>query len=362
MSVEETSAAQIRWDYGTAYEFFISLQVLHHPEFHGVRASWAAGVRSRIPVAERKLLEEVIPFSLPPLGWVQQLPQPKSAASVLESLGQLSPEERISAIFLASDNPEKEFLAQLTKISQKGLWDPKDAQAVRKMMGKKDKAKYTEEKIARFLDWWVRPTELGEGILNALNAYYQAFFEQEERRVAPVLKSGLEHAQQLAAQMSTLQLLTELSQGVQFNENILQKKLILAPAYWTTPLVIYRELDEAHILILFGARPINMSNIPGELVPDDLLRKLKVLADPTRLKILRYLSHEELMPSELARRLHLRAPTVTHHLSELRLAGLVNLRLQGQEKRYTARQEALRNTFHSLDTFLNTTNEPNNDA
>ena len=362
MSVEKTSAAQICWDYGTAYEFFISLQVLHYPEFHGVRASWAAGVRSRIPLAERKLLEEIIPFSLPPLGWVQQLPQPKNAASALEALSQLSPEERIEAIFLTSDNPEKELIAQLTKISQKGQWDQKDSQAVRKIMGKKDKSKYSEEKIARFLDWWVRPTELGEGLLNALNAYYQAFFEQEERRIAPVLKSGLEHAQKLAAQMNTLQLLTELSQGVQFNENILQKNLMIAPAYWTTPLVIYRELDEAQILILFGARPINMSNIPGELVPDDLLRKLKVLADPTRLKILRYLSHEELMPSELARRLHLRAPTVTHHLSELRLAGLVNLRLQGQEKRYTARQEALRNTFNVLDTFLNANNEENTDA
>jgi DNA-binding transcriptional ArsR family regulator len=159
--------------------------------------------------------------------------------------------------------------------------------------------------------------------------------------------------------MRKSELLTELSQGVKFADGLLEKELILAPAYWTTPLVIYRDLDENRTLILFGARPAHMSDIPGELVPDDLLRKLKALADPTRLKILRYLSQEELMPSELARRLHLRAPTVTHHLSELRLAGLVNLRLQGQEKRYTARQEALRAAFESLHTFLNAESEEN---
>jgi DNA-binding transcriptional ArsR family regulator len=43
---------------------------------------------------------------------------------------------------------------------------------------------------------------------------------------------------------------------------------------------------------------------------------------------------------------------VTHHLSELRLAGLVNLRLQGQEKRYTARKEALAAAFDGLQDFL----------
>ena len=173
------------------------------------------------------------------------------------------------------------------------------------------------------------------------------------------MKSGLKRAQELAENLSTPQLLTELSQGVQFTENVLAKKIILAPAYWITPLVMYREIGETHTLILFGARPATMADIPGELVPDDLLRKLKALADPTRLKILRYLSHEELMPSELARRLHLRAPTVTHHLSELRLAGLVNLRLQGQEKRYTARQEALQNTFELLRSFLTAPSDEN---
>jgi hypothetical protein len=50
--------------------------------------------------------------------------------------------------------------------------------------------------------------------------------------------------------------------------------------------------------------------------------------------------------------LHLRAPTVTHHLSELRLASLVNVTIEGQEKKYMARREALQSTFTSLQDFL----------
>jgi DNA-binding transcriptional ArsR family regulator len=61
--------------------------------------------------------------------------------------------------------------------------------------------------------------------------------------------------------------------------------------------------------------------------------------------------------SELARRLKLRAPTVTHHLTELRLSGLVNLTFVGQEKRYTTRVEALDLMCNALKDFMQTKNE-----
>ena len=35
---------RLSFDFGTAYDLFISLQVLHYPEKFGLRASWAAGV------------------------------------------------------------------------------------------------------------------------------------------------------------------------------------------------------------------------------------------------------------------------------------------------------------------------------
>ncbi|HNN12593.1 MAG TPA: metalloregulator ArsR/SmtB family transcription factor, partial [Anaerolineales bacterium] len=97
-----------------------------------------------------------------------------------------------------------------------------------------------------------------------------------------------------------------------------------------------------------------------ESVPDALVRSLKALADPTRLKILRYLIHESLPPSEIARRLQLRPPTVTHHLKELRLAGLVEFAITHDENRYTVRKQALAAVYENLNTFLEneTTKEP----
>ena len=48
---------RLEWDLGAGYDLFISLDVLHHPGLFGLRASWAAGVRSRLSVEERKILE-----------------------------------------------------------------------------------------------------------------------------------------------------------------------------------------------------------------------------------------------------------------------------------------------------------------
>ena len=80
----------------------------------------------------------------------------------------------------------------------------------------------------------------------------------------------------------------------------------------------------------------------------------KALADPTRLRIMHYLANETLSPADLARRLRLRAPTVTHHLKTLRLAGLVRVTM-GKEKdarQYAARLEAVTAACDALQDFL----------
>jgi DNA-binding transcriptional ArsR family regulator len=129
--------------------------------------------------------------------------------------------------------------------------------------------------------------------------------------------------------------------------------LVLVPSYWIAPLVVFEQLGEGKELFLFGARPTDVSLVPGDLVPDGMLRTIKTLGDPTRLRILRYLSRESITPAELARRLRLRAPTVTHHLNLLRLAGLVYLTLgESGKRRYEARPGAVDEAFAILRSFL----------
>lgn len=353
MSNTKATSPTLHWEFGTAYELLISLNVLFMPERFGIRASWAAGIRSRIPAAERKLLEDVGPFIGLPLSWIHELPGTKDAISVLWALKQLPPAERLSRL-LCLDRCDTEWDKIMKGILQRGTWDQSDLDMIKAMYGKKGEVKLDEEKIVRFLDHWAKPEELGEAFLSALQAYYQAFFEEEEKRVGPVLQAGLDRARELASRLSIEDLLKELSQGIQLAELMEAKNLIIIPAYWTTPLILFDRASEDTMLFFFGARPADMAAIPGEMVPDSLVRVMKALADPTRLKILYYLTQEELTPSELARRLHLRAPTVTHHLSELRLSSLVNVTIKGQEKLYRTRGESLEAMCVNLKEFLHT--------
>ena len=156
-----------------------------------------------------------------------------------------------------------------------------------------------------------------------------------------------------AERVSFDELVEELSQGVHLQELSDTPEVVLAPSYWISPLILYKKISPEKTLLLYGGRPPDVSLVPGEMVPDQLLRTLKAMADPTRLRILRYLAHEELTPSQLARRLRLRAPTVTHHLNTLRLAGLVRLTLETKgERHYAARLEALNSMGSSLKEFL----------
>lgn len=345
----------LAWDVGTAYELFVSLHVLIQPEYYDLRASWASRFRARIPIAERTFLEETSSFHFP-LGWIHSLPDPKSALTVLYTLQQIPAAKRGIALLGPASwiKPESKCL---TQIAERRSWGKNDLAILLPIICKEGSGN-DEQALIKYLNWWARPDDFGNMLLSALQAYHQAFFEQEEKRVGPILEQGLERAKHLAESLSVSDLISELSQGVRYTEAI-GEKLVLVPTFWMTPLVTLEQISETEKLFLFGARPSTVSLIPGELVPDGLLITLKALADPTRLKILRYISEQELTPSELSRRLNLRAPTVTHHLKELRLAGLVNLTLHGQEKFYRAKLEALNSVHMDLKAFLENTSEKN---
>ncbi len=353
------SVPRITWDMGTAYDFFVSLHILHHPSDFGVRAAWAAGMRSRLPAAEREFLEDVTESALPgpPIGWVYTLPAPKDSVTALEMLEEIPSSRRLPTLMPLEELGEK-TVEMLDKISRQGSWDEDDRELLRSELhahwGKKSIAdKYLDGNLR----WWSQPGEFGEKLVNALYAYQEVFFAEEERRIRPVLESELENAQALAEKVSVQELMETLSQGLRFQSLPQVEELILAPSYWGSPFVFFGDMRAGDKeLLLFGARPKDASLIPGEIIPDSLINALKALSDPTRLRILRYLTSEPLTPTQLARRLRLRAPTVIHHLHILRAAGLVYVIVgEGKEKAYQSRSEGVMATCDLLGEFLNAT-------
>jgi DNA-binding transcriptional ArsR family regulator len=347
----------IRWSLGTSYDLFASLHVLHHPEKFGLRPSWAAGVRSRLPISHREILEDSqLIFFNSPIAWIASLPEPKNAAAVLRFLGRVKPVELLPFLSHHADIPTALF-ALLNNVRSSGSWTQNELDQLQDLFQQRNDP-VRSEKLVTILKWWASSAEFGERYVEALQSYIEVFFAEEERRINPYLQQALDKGRQLAADLDFPSLMVELSQGVKIATLEEADRVTFAPSYWITPLVMYDTIEPKNWTVLFGARPADVALVPGEVIPDAMLRALKALSDPTRLLILHYLSDKPSTPSELARKLRLRAPTVVHHLSALRLAGLVYISMEDEgEKRYTVRSSVVSDTFTTLSRFLTSNSE-----
>jgi DNA-binding transcriptional ArsR family regulator len=344
----------IIWDYGTAFDLFASLHVLHHPENFGLRPSWAAGVRSRLTGQQRNILEEAQRlFFNSPLAWVASLPEPKDADTVLSALARMPAARRLPTLAQHAEDGQDVYLL-LHKVLEGGGWDEVDLHQLQQHKFAV-RGQIEQDQLVKTLNWWSHSGEFGERYLEALHAYVKVFFSEEEQRIYPYLQQSLSHAQDRAQRLVFSELFIELSQGAKIAAMEDAHQVTLVPSYWTTPLVMYDRLIKDRWVVLFGARPSQAALVPGDPVPDALLRSLKALSDPTRLLILRYLSDQPLNPTQLAKKLRLRSPTVIHHLNALRLAGLVYVTLEEhEEKRYTVRSSAVADAFDGLRKFMHT--------
>jgi len=342
----------ITWDTGTAYDFFISLLVLHRAADIGLRPSWAAGVRQRVSAPRREFLERLFSFSSLPLQWIRNLPEPKDATTVLRQAADLEPISRLAALTLPAETVP-EVRSTLEKIAGRGSWTASQEKTVKVLYPQRSRP-VNADSLQFILETWAAAGESGETLLAALREYYEAFFIEEENRIRPELERGLLQAQARSRKVSVEKLVEELSRGIRFEDLSSIQELVLAPSYWMTPLVFHIRPDKDTALIVFGVRPEMESIPPGAGVPDALITTLKSMADPTRLRILHYLNGQPLTPSELSRRLRLRPPTVIHHLKMLRLAGLVTITVsEDGDKRYTTRSETISGMFNTVQEFIN---------
>ena len=342
---------KIQWDMGTAYDLFISLRALHDPDTFGVRASWAAGVRSRLPAEHRQTLDLAIKQITPPLFFVQSLPAPKNAASVIDALKKLPASRVLETLTFHSQTPTA-FKETLLSIHPGHKWTPAERQIL--LENARLSEQYTQ---SAYLDGlyqtWSDRDAFGSKLIKAFEAYIDSFFAEEEQRILPVLKEGLSHAQMRAGSLALPVLLEELSSGVRIEKVETYSRIVMAPSFWGSPYVFLEKLNPDSLMVIFGARPDSMAIIPGDIVPDALIRSLKALSDSTRLRILRYLAQSPRTATELSRALRLRPPTVLHHLNQLRMAGMVQILLSEEgERQFSPRYDGFENTIDLLKQFV----------
>ncbi len=351
-------STKITMDVGTVYDFFQSLAVLQSPKKFAVRGAWASGMLARLTPESRETLSRAKHVLSYPMHYLPSLPQPKNVETLLWSLAQQEPVarlQRLACTWLVGTCGWTEVFAE---VADRGRWSETDLTQLQKAADRLEKAgkPLPDERLTEILDVWADAKAFSEAYLSALRNYYDVFFREEEKRIVPTLEAAGARVADLAEKISLPDLIEEISAGIRYESLPDMKELILAPSYWITPLMLTVQLDAQRTLLMFGARGADDSIVPGETVPDGLIRSLKALSDPTRLRILRLVADRSMGAAELAKSLRLRTPTVIHHLGALRLSGLIQIRMPEakakQKACFSLRTQAIHDVMSTLEDFL----------
>lgn len=342
----------LSWDCSTKYDFFISLSVLLNPERFNVRPTWAAGVRSRIPSEERRVLKILHShFHLPSI-WCYKTPLPAKAGEALLLILQGIPDDHILTELFLQTTEEQAIREQLKRIILLGCWQDEDIQPLKQEFEQLLIFNKSTE-IKTLLTLFCEPAETGRLYKKALVHYYHTFFKEEEERILPYLEKSLKQGRLLAESQPPLKLVESLCNGLTLQLEPSIQELVCSPSYWITPLISYDHISPGKSMLLYGCRPMTETVVPGENLSAHMMQSIKAIADPTRLKIIKLLQQAPLSPKVISDQLRLRPPTVIHHLQILRSCGLVHLILnEAEERLYSIEAEALQETLQELEDFL----------
>jgi DNA-binding transcriptional ArsR family regulator len=191
----------------------------------------------------------------------------------------------------------------------------------------------------------------------AIRRFRSEVFTQYEEEFAGAISRAAAARRAAPTRGSAKEVVEEVTSGIDFEIPIGITRVVLVPSVITRPLSL---VDSARgtLVVYYGIADEFVDSDP-EAPPSWLVRMYKALSDDKRLRILRRLSEGETSLDELTEMLGLSKSTVHHHLSQLRGAGLIRVRIPSDEskskqKHYALREESLSDAGAFLDSYLRT--------
>ena len=192
-----------------------------------------------------------------------------------------------------------------------------------------------------------------DGELLALRRILRAWgerFAPVEARIAAMEQRDVDARRADLDRMSLADFVERTTGGVRWVAEPGTRRLVLSPSYFARP---YNYIFGGRDWHMF-AYPLAESALdaPADAVPMASIRLFKALGDESRLRILRLLASGDLYLTEIAERMGLTKPTVSHHLAQLRAAGLVTITEAGALTYYSLRRDRVTDAGLELAHFL----------
>ncbi|ANY71600.1 ArsR/SmtB family transcription factor [Paenibacillus ihbetae] len=169
-------------------------------------------------------------------------------------------------------------------------------------------------------------------LMKLWHTHYFSFVENELRQL---LEEDAEEKQTLLPKMDDEHLIEYATSGVILDQ-VPQENVVLFPGTHFRPINTYCFYENTLLL----QYPIDIPEEDEDEPPVVLLRMTEALADPERLRLLRYVADEPKAVSEMAADLNQPYEELMHHLMILRAAGLLRSHLKSENnERFSLRPD-----------------------
>ncbi len=194
------------------------------------------------------------------------------------------------------------------------------------------------------------PGQLVPALRTALHAWLPEF-ETVEPRVTRMLEKDVASRDTSRIATDPMGFVESVTNGVRLFPEPGIKRIVLSPSYYSRPYNSMSRIGDTQV-VLYPIADSSLGSAGVAAPPVATVRLYRALGDETRLRILRLLAERDRYLTELAAELELSKPTVSHHLAQLRSAGLVTWNEQGNLTYYTLRRDRIREAGPELSTFL----------
>jgi DNA-binding transcriptional ArsR family regulator len=341
------------------YEIILTMWTVFNPEESGsgfdLGPEWLTRVREATPedlgLELRALGGPHCSVWLGLLGLVAAAPHPHDPDRVVDWLGSINPQRlRRWLLDYAGESADPGLVEQ----GANG-----DMDAVRQIVSSIKGGKLEEELQNHIVSLFEIPgEELRDRLVHTIRRFRSEVFSEHEETFTAAINRAAAAQRATSTRDSAKAVIEEVTNGLDYEIPLGVSRVTLVPSVVVKPLSLIDQYRDT-LLVFYGMADEFIDSDP-EAPPSWLVKTYKALSDERRLRILRRLSEEEASLDDLTTLLGLSKSTVHHHMSVLRGAGLVRVRIRGskdepkESKTYALRTQALANAGAFLDTYIKT--------
>jgi DNA-binding transcriptional ArsR family regulator len=332
----------IEWDVRPVYDFLFSLSpdAGATDDLPAPDRRWLQDARASLEGTLKSELERITKHELAVhmAGFIVERPSLHHAADVVAAMRAEGPKPVLRWLFAEVSGAER-ALAPLIDRALEG-----DRAALAEI-----RSRLSETKHAPRLEILDDPESAFEALVSLLDGW-AARFAEIEPRVGTILRKDYDLRAADRAGLTGSDLVERTTNGVRVVPEAGVRRMILAPSYFSRPYNFLLGGEGWR----FAGYPVADAAIDVDPMspPAAVVRLHRALGDPTRLRILKLLAEKDLYLTEIAEILELSKPTISHHLVQLRVAGLLTAVEAGNVMYYHLRRERLDEATGDLRAFL----------